>query len=192
MSLLYRTFRRGGSSGFAGFAAFLPASGGAASCACFDGLPFFALSSFLLTLLSWGQTPRPVLQGTRGLSPCPSLDNVPALLACPRTASITQNLIGQPRVLFAVLANDGDIRDMDWRFLLHNAAFDVALRVRARVTLDHLNAFDHDILVLRQNDEHAACLAAVLSAQDENFVILFDWRHRRHFKSPPEPVKRSS
>src|SRR5262245_24610675 len=171
MSLLYRTFRRGGSSGFDGFAAFLRASGGAASC-CFDGLPFFALSSFLLTL--------------------PSLDDVSALLARPRAPSITQNLIAHPRVLFAVLANDGDIRDVDWRFLFHNAAFDVALRVRARVTLDHLNAFNHDFLVLWQNDQHAAGLAAVLSAQDENFIILFDWRHRRHFKSPPEPVKRSS
>src|SRR5262249_20613637 len=172
MSLLYRTLRRGGSTRFASFAAFLPASRRAASCACFDCLPLFALSSFLLTL--------------------PSLDDVSALLARPRPSSITQNLIAQPRVLFAVLANDGDIRDMDWRFLFHNAAFDVALRVRARVPLDHLNAFDHDFLVLRQNDEHAAGLPAVLSAQDENFVILFDWRHRRHFKSPPERVKRSS
>src|SRR5262249_59348514 len=144
-------FRRGGSSGFEGFAAFLPASGGAFSCACFDGLPFFALSSFLLTL--------------------PSLDDVSALLARPRAASITQNLIAQPRVLFAVLANDGDIRDVDWRFLFHNAAFDVALRVRARVPLDHLNAFDHDFLVLRQNDEHAAGLLSVLSPQYEDLPI---------------------
>src|SRR5262249_49845184 len=141
MSLAYRTFSRGGSSGFEDFAAFLPASGGTASCACFDGLPFFAFSSFLLTLFLLDQTPRRVLQGTRDLTPLPSLDDVPALLAGPRTPSIAQNVIGKAGVLLTVLANDSDVRNMDWRFLLHNAAFDVALRVRTRVTFDHLNAF---------------------------------------------------
>jgi len=109
-----------------------------------------------------------------------SLNGVPALLACPHTPAIGQNFVCDARVLFAVLANNGDIRDVNRRFFLDDAAFDIALRIRTRVPLDHLNAFDHDLLVFRYHDENAAGFSAILSAEDEDFVILFDWRYYRH------------
>jgi hypothetical protein len=78
-------------------------------------------------------------------------------------------------MFFAVLANDRDIRDVYRSFFLDNTALDVALRVRARMTFDHLNALDNDLLILWDNNQDPATLTAVFSTQDEDFIILFDW-----------------
>src|SRR5438876_104631 len=66
------------------------------------------------------------------------------------------------------------------RFLFDDTAFDIALRIWTRVPLDHLTALNHDLLVLGQDDQHAAGFAAILSTEDENFVVLFDWRNSSH------------
>src|SRR5262245_8201218 len=161
ISFAYRTLRRGGSSGFADLSVFLPPSFGAPS-ASFGALLFFGLSSFLLTWL------------------LRLLDDVPALLAGAGPPSIAQHLVRDSRMLLAVLADDGDVGNMDRRFLFDDAALDVALRIRPGVPLDHLDALDHDLLVFRHHNQHAARFAAILAAQNEHFVILFDWRQCGH------------
>src|SRR5207245_9076625 len=110
----------------------------------------------------------------------PLLDGISALLARTRAPSIRQNLVCNAGMLLAVFANERDIGNVDRRFLLDDAALDVFLRIRAGVPLDHLDTFDHKLLVLGNHDQDAAGLAAILSTQNENFIILLDWRHCRH------------
>src|SRR5262250_2575060 len=105
ISLVYRTFSRGGSDGPFGLAAFLPPSCGAASGASFAAFPFFCLSSFLLTsILQWGLTPL--------------LDGGSAFLARARAPAVCEDLVCDARVFFAVLANDRNVRDMYRGFFL--------------------------------------------------------------------------
>src|SRR5262249_24320218 len=149
---------------------------------------FFRRSTFLLLLLfllahltSPGSDPSSRITGDEGSdTPYPSFDNVPALFARACSAPIAENLTGHAGVLLAVFANDSNIGNVDRSFLFHNAALNVALRVRTRMALDHLDAFDDDLLILRYNDQDTPGFPAILSAEDENLVILFNRRNRRH------------
>src|SRR5207253_3493152 len=109
-----------------------------------------------------------------------SFNCAPTFSARPHAPAIGQDLVGEAGMFFTVLADDRDIRDVDWSFFLDDTAFDVALGVRPRVALDHLDAFDHDLLILRDDDQNASSFAPVLAAQDVDLVVLFDWRHCRH------------
>jgi len=79
-------------------------------------------------------------------------------------------------MLLAILANDRDVRNVDGRFLLDDTAFDIALRVRSSMTLDHLDAFDDDLLIFWHDDQYATGFAPVFSTQDEYFIVFLDWR----------------
>jgi hypothetical protein len=46
--------------------------------------------------------------------------------------------------------------------------------------LDQLNALNHDSLLIRNDDEHAPGLAAILATKDINVIILLDWANGRH------------
>src|SRR5262249_11671339 len=94
--------------------------------------------------------------------------------------AIAQHSLSDTRVFLAVLADDSHIRNVDRCFLLDDAALDVALRIRPRMSLDHLYAFDDNPLLHRIHNQDTACLAAILSSQDIDLVILLDWRHCRH------------
>src|SRR5262249_47749811 len=83
-------------------------------------------------------------------------------------------------VLFAIFANDGHIGDVDRRFFLDDPAFNVALWIRTGVPLDHLHTFDNNLLIFRPDDQNTSRLAAILSAQNVNFIIFLDWRKCRH------------
>ena len=88
--------------------------------------------------------------------------------------AIGQNLMGEPCVLPAVLADQSHVRNVNGRFLLENAALDIPLGICAGVALDHLNALNDDPLVFRHNDEHAPGFSPVFAVQDVNLIILFD------------------
>ena len=83
-------------------------------------------------------------------------------------------------MFFAVLADDSDVGDVDRSFFLNDTALDVALRIRPRVAFDHLDAFDHDLLIFRNDDQNASGFASILATQDVDLVVLLDCRHCRH------------
>src|SRR5213594_3306962 len=83
-----------------------------------------------------------------------SFNRTPALLTRPHAPAVRQDFACETGVLLAVFADDGDVRNMNRSFLLNDSAFDVALRIRPRMALDHLNALDHDLLVLGQDDQN--------------------------------------
>jgi len=103
-----------------------------------------------------------------------------ALLADPDPASIRQNLAAETGMLFTVLAKDCHIGNVDRRFALHNSTLNIFLWVRPRMSLDQLNAFNHDSLFIRDDDEHAPGFAAILATKDINVVVLLDWANGRH------------
>jgi hypothetical protein len=103
-----------------------------------------------------------------------------ALLADPDPASIRQNLAAKTGVLFTVLTKDRHIGNVDGRFTLHNSSLNIFLRVWPRMPLDQLYTFNHDSLLIRNDDEYAPGLAAILAAKDINVIVLLDWANGRH------------
>jgi hypothetical protein len=103
-----------------------------------------------------------------------------ALLANPDPASICQNLAAETGMLFTVLAKDRHIGNVDGRFALHNSSLDIFLWVWPCMPLDQLNALNHDSLLIRNDDEHAPGLAAILATKDINVIVLLDWVNGRH------------
>src|SRR5439155_8363127 len=152
------------------FFAFGAGSSGTASWAPFAFFDF--LSSFLLTSTLQIRIPKSEFRNL--------LDRVPALLARAHMPAIAQHGLADARMFLAVLADESHIRNVDRCFLLDDAALDVALRIRPGMPFDHLYPFDDNPLLYRIHNQDAACLAAILSSQDIDFVILLDWRHCRH------------
>jgi hypothetical protein len=60
---------------------------------------------------------------------------------------------------------------MQRAFTLDDPALDVALRVRTRVALDHVHAFDDHAVLQREHLQHAPALAAVLARRDDDVVV---------------------
>src|SRR5262249_17821413 len=63
------------------------------------------------------------------------------------------------------------VREVDRGLFLDDAALHVALRVRLRVTLHHVDAFDDHVLVVDEFDDGAAA-ALVTAGNHEHFVAL--------------------
>jgi hypothetical protein len=103
-----------------------------------------------------------------------------ALLADPDPASIRQNLAAETGMLFAVLAKDRHIGNVDGHLPFHDSSLNIFLRVWPRMPLDQLNAFNHDSLFIRYDHEHAPGLAAILATKDINVIILLNWANGRH------------
>jgi hypothetical protein len=102
------------------------------------------------------------------------------LLADPDPASICQNLAAKTGVLFTVLTKDRHIGNVNGRLTFHNSSLDIFLRVWPRMPLDQLNAFNHDSLLIRNDDKYAPGLATILATQDINIIVLLDWANGRH------------
>src|SRR6185312_4646123 len=113
------------------------------------------------------------------LLPCFRLTLLPverhaALMAHARTArpaagQFIQVLLNADRAAFA--AKDHDVRDRDRRFLLSDAAGDLLCRVRPRMPLHQVDAFDDEASGVLVDLEHASCLAHV-SAGDHFHLIV--------------------
>src|SRR6187549_3259233 len=98
-----------------------------------------------------------------------------ALLANPDSSSVRKNLAAETCMFFAVLAHDRNVGNVDRCFALHNSSLNILLRIWPRMTFDHLNALNNNPLLVRDDDQHATGLAAILAAQNINVVVLFDW-----------------
>jgi hypothetical protein len=103
-----------------------------------------------------------------------------ALLADPDPASIRQNLAAETGMLFTVLAKDRHIGNVDGGFALHNSALNIFLWVRTRMSLDQLNALDHDSLFIGNDNQYAPGLAAILASKDINVIVLLNGANGRH------------
>jgi hypothetical protein len=70
-------------------------------------------------------------------------------------------------------------------FTLDDPALDVALRVRARMTLDDVDAFDNQAVLDRDHLQHPATLAAVLARRHDDGVVAanrcLQSRHKNQF-----------
>jgi len=69
---------------------------------------------------------------------------------------------------------------VDGGFTFHDPTLNIALRVRPRVALNHLNAFDDDPFLIGNNNQDAACLTSILSTKHCDFIILLDRNYRWH------------
>jgi hypothetical protein len=103
-----------------------------------------------------------------------------ALLADPDSPTVGENLAAKTGVLFTILTKDRHVGNVDGRFTFHNSSLNIFLRVWPRMPLDQLNALNHDSLLIRNDDEHAPGLAAILATKDINVIVLLDWVNGRH------------
>src|SRR5207237_10318836 len=74
----------------------------------------------------------------------------------------------------------GDVRQMDGRFLVHDATLD-ALRLTL-MALDDIDAGDERAVFLREHLQHFALLALVAARRDDDAVTLLYFR-RHHSTS---------
>jgi len=102
------------------------------------------------------------------------LNGAAALLTGSRVSAVSENLVFDPGVFAAVLADQRNIRKLDRRFLLHDTSLDISLGIGTGVALDHLNAFDHHLVLAGHNNQYAAGLSAVLTTKNVDLVILLD------------------
>src|SRR4051794_9985022 len=90
---------------------------------------------------------------------------------------------GNAALLFNLVADTGrkaargehhHVRSVDSAFLLGDATLDLLLRIRARVTLDHLHAFDENAARALVDFENPSGLALVLSRNHLHGIVLLD------------------
>jgi len=103
-----------------------------------------------------------------------------AFLADPDSPTIGENLAAKTGVLFAVLAQDRHVGNVNGCFAFHNSSLDILLRVWPRMPFNQLNAFHHDSLFIRNDHKYAPGLAAILASKDINVIVLLDGANGRH------------
>src|SRR5947199_316656 len=88
--------------------------------------------------------------------------------------SVTIAAMGIPfRTLNAAFgAHELHVRRVQRGLALDDPALDVLARIRPRMALDHVHAFDDEPVLLGQHLQDAAALAAVLARGDEHVVVL--------------------
>src|SRR6185503_15572542 len=86
-------------------------------------------------------------------------------------APVVQTLVTDPAGLVTLLAQHHQIRDRDGGLLLDDPALDLLLRVRLRVPLDHVHAFDEGAVLLRVHAQDAPALSLVLACDDQDRVV---------------------
>src|SRR5712664_2921778 len=104
---------------------------------------------------------------------CPLL--VQRRAAMPATAhfrAVRQHRVPDPRMLPAAPADDHHVRNIDSRFLLHDSALDIFLRIRPRVPLDDSDVLHHHGVLLRVDGQHAPTLARVFAGEHFDVVAL--------------------
>src|SRR5262249_30771441 len=69
-----------------------------------------------------------------------------------------------------------DVRRMQRRLALDDAALDVLARVRPRVALDHVHALDDEPVLVGEDFQHATALPPVLAGRHEHVVVLANRR----------------
>src|SRR5262245_20910659 len=75
----------------------------------------------------------------------------------------------------AVGADQLHVAGVQCALTLDDPAFDIALRVRTRVALDHVHAFNDQAVLERQYLEHAPTLAGILPRRNDDGVVAANW-----------------
>ena len=87
---------------------------------------------------------------------------------------VVEGLVPDPGQLAAVRIHQHDVRGVNGRLALDDAALDLLLRVGLGVALDQVDALDHHPALVRQHAQHAAALAAIAPGDHLDFVVLAD------------------
>src|SRR5579862_5080838 len=103
-------------------------------------------------------------------------------------AAVIEDAIANPCRLLRFGVDMGDIRDVNRRFLLDDAAGLAGTRLR--VALHHVDALDEHALVGTQHAQDLAALALVAAADHDDLVALLDLE--LHLKAPRARARRSS
>src|SRR5229473_244812 len=86
-----------------------------------------------------------------------------ALAANPDLTAVAEDLVTNARLRAALGTHELHVARVKRGLALHDAALDVLVRVRLRVALDHVHAFDHEAIGLGRHFEDAPTLAAVFA-----------------------------
>src|SRR5579859_5974110 len=86
--------------------------------------------------------------------------------------SIGQNGVADAGVLSAAGADDQHVRDVHRAFFFHNAALDVLVRIRARVTLDDVGVLHNNGVLRGIHGQYAPALAGVAPGHHLHLVAL--------------------
>jgi hypothetical protein len=100
------------------------------------------------------------------------LDRTSALLAGTDGSVISKNLVFDPRVFPAVLADQSDVGQIDRRFFLDNSTLDVSLGIGAGMPFNDLNTLDYDFSHRRLHDQNPPCFSTILATEHINLVVL--------------------
>ncbi len=114
------------------------------------------------------------------------IENLPAFPTEPRLFLVFQNAVPDPNRFVALLAQEGDIGDMERRFLLHNPSSPL-LAMGSSMFLDEINLFNDHFFFLGKDLQDSAALALFLSADHCHQVILFNMKSLQthlKFRSP--------
>src|SRR5579862_8287363 len=114
------------------------------------------------------------------------VENLAGALRIAHLAAILENAITDPRRLLRFRVEMGDVRHVDRRLFLDDAA-GLAGPWR-RVALHHVDALHEDAAVSALHAQHLAALALVAAAQHHDLVALLDL----HLKAPRARARRSS
>src|SRR5690242_18898436 len=96
-------------------------------------------------------------------------------------AAIIEEAIADPRRLLRFRIDMGDVRDVDRRLALDDAAR--LAGPRRRVALHHIDALHDDAVLRTLHAQHLAALALVAAGQDDHLVALLDLEFRHHSTS---------
>src|ERR1700722_1837040 len=87
-------------------------------------------------------------------------------------AAIRQNCMAYAGVLAATAADHHHVRNVYGRFLFHDSAFDIFLRIGAGVALHDGHMLHHHAVFLRVDGKHPAALARVFT-RNHSYVVAF-------------------
>jgi hypothetical protein len=82
--------------------------------------------------------------------------------------------MANPARLATLLANHHQIREVHRGLSLHNAAFDILLRIRASMLTQHIDVFHHSPFTPRGKAQDLTSLSTIFPRQNEYFVIFLD------------------
>ena len=108
-------------------------------------------------------------------SPVLLLQRLPAACGHANFGTVALNLISDARRFARLWVDQLDVRNIDKRFFLDDAAAPVTLRVRPLMSLDHPGAFNFDLPGNGRDFEHATTLTFVAAGDNHYLIVLPDF-----------------
>src|SRR5262249_38301055 len=91
--------------------------------------------------------------------------------ADPDLAAVAKNPVPYARLRAALWTYQLNVRRVQRRLPLDDAALDVPARIRPRMALDHVDTFNDQPVSIRKNFQNAAALAAVFAGDDQHVIV---------------------